>query len=141
MSADIEKVELEKVEVQKMPALHPETTNLTYRKPSSYAALDPVEQPEEDDDDKPASPQVRTKDLTPFAPLDIPMKYRLVALVTILFYTTGAAFAESTLGPLKSTFVKELHINSESTCPTHSNLCDRFLRPKDRRCQRQPSRC
>lgn len=109
------KVDEEVVIEEKMPALHPETANLTYRKATTYAAVaDPAAQ-DDDDDDKPASPRTRPKDLTPFAPLDIPMKYRLVALVTILFYTTGAAFAESTLGPLKSTFVKELHINSEST--------------------------
>lgn len=45
---------------------------------------------------------------------DTPLKYRLIALSCILFFTTGAAFAESTLGPLKSTFVRELKINS--TC-------------------------
>jgi hypothetical protein len=44
---------------------------------------------------------------------DIPLKYRLMALSCILFFTTGSAFAESTLGPLKSTFVRELKINSE----------------------------
>lgn len=68
---------------------------------------------EDDEDGKPVHPTLVKKDLTPFAPLDIPLKYRWVALVTILFYTTGAAFAESTLGPLKSTFVRELKINSE----------------------------
>lgn len=45
---------------------------------------------------------------------DIPTKYRLIALSCILFMTTGASFAESTLGPLKSTFMKELDINSAS---------------------------
>jgi len=43
---------------------------------------------------------------------DTPLKYRLLALSCILFFTTGSAFAESTLGPLKSTFVRELKINS-----------------------------
>lgn len=115
----------------KMPALHPEAANaLTYRKLSSATALagDGAAQDDDDDDSKPAAAP-RAKDLTPFAPLDIPLKYRLVALVTILFYTTGAAFAESTLGPLKSTFVKELNINSESTDAVGgAKRCDRLAR-------------
>lgn len=46
--------------------------------------------------------------------VDIPMKYRWTAFAFILVYSTGAAFAEATLGPLKSTLLKELKINSES---------------------------
>lgn len=104
-------------EKEKMASLHPEAADseLTYRKTASPLA--PADagggaaQPDDDDVDK-RVPVTSRRDLTPFAPLDIPFKYRMVALVTILFYTTGAAFAESTLGPLKSTFVKELNINS-----------------------------
>ena len=49
------------------------------------------------------------------APLiDIPMKYRAGAFAFIVFFSTGPAFAEYTLGPLKSTIRKELNVNSES---------------------------
>lgn len=69
-------------------------------------------------------------DLTPFKQLDIPRKYRLIALVSILFYTTGAAFAESTLGPLKSTFVKELNINSAYSAQQQSAQVTAELTPR-----------
>lgn len=87
------------------------TDNLSLSKADDDIELDNA-------DDGPDGPSQRdidmlNKDLTPFNRLDIPTKYRMIALVSILFYTTGAAFAESTLGPLKSTFVKELKINSE----------------------------
>lgn len=70
------------------------------------------------------------KELSVYAPTepvphqvtDTPLKLRLIALSCILFFTTGAAFAESTLGPLKSTFVRELKINSTLPllrCPPH----------------------
>ncbi len=45
--------------------------------------------------------------------VDIPARYRWTALAFILVYSTGAAFAEATLGPLKSTLLRELRINSE----------------------------
>jgi hypothetical protein len=43
----------------------------------------------------------------------IPMKYRIMAVSFILFFSTGAAFAEVTMGPLKSTLQKKLDLNSE----------------------------
>jgi hypothetical protein len=46
--------------------------------------------------------------------VEIPFKYRWTAFAFILVYSTGAAFAESVLGPLKSTLLKELQINSKS---------------------------
>jgi hypothetical protein len=46
--------------------------------------------------------------------IDIPAKYRWTAFAFILVYSTGAAFCEATLGPLKSTLLKELKINSMS---------------------------
>ena len=42
----------------------------------------------------------------------IPMKLRIMAFAFVLFFSTGAAFAEVTMGPLKSTLVKELGLNS-----------------------------
>lgn len=60
---------------------------------------------------------------------DTPLHLRLIALSMILFFTTGAAFAESTLGPLKSTFVKELKINNAqfASISTASNLVNTVL--------------
>jgi hypothetical protein len=43
----------------------------------------------------------------------IPLHMRLIAFSFVLFFSTGAAFAESTIGPLKSTLLRELKINSE----------------------------
>lgn len=43
---------------------------------------------------------------------DIPLKYRCIAFVFIMLFSTGAALAEATLGPLKSTLVKELDLTS-----------------------------
>jgi hypothetical protein len=43
----------------------------------------------------------------------IPMKYRIMAFAFVLFFSTGAAFAEVTMGPLKSTLQRELNLNSE----------------------------
>lgn len=42
----------------------------------------------------------------------IPFKYRVTALVFIIF-TSGTEFAEATLGPLKHTLVAELQVTSE----------------------------
>lgn len=50
----------------------------------------------------------------------IPQKYRWIAFSMIIFFATGSSFAEGTLGPLKSTLVKQLKINSESPL---SSLC------------------
>lgn len=60
---------------------------------------------------------------------DTPLHLRLIALSMILFFTTGAAFAESTLGPLKSTFVRELKINNAqfASISTASNLVNTVL--------------
>jgi hypothetical protein len=49
----------------------------------------------------------------------IPMKLRIMAFAFILFFSTGAAFAEVTMGPLKSTLQKKLDLNSMS------NFCSR----------------
>jgi hypothetical protein len=46
--------------------------------------------------------------------VDIPQRYRWTAFAFILVYSTGAAFTDSVLGPLKSTLLKELKINSMS---------------------------
>jgi hypothetical protein len=45
---------------------------------------------------------------------DIPLKYRIMAFCFVVLFSTGAAFAEATLGPLKSTIMKELNLNSTS---------------------------
>lgn len=45
----------------------------------------------------------------------IPQKYRWMAFSMIIFFATGSSFAEGTLGPLKSTLVKQLKINSKSS--------------------------
>lgn len=44
---------------------------------------------------------------------NIPLRIRYMAFSFVLFMSTGAAFAESTIGPLKSTLLRELQINSE----------------------------
>lgn len=44
----------------------------------------------------------------------IPMKLRIMAFAFVLFFSTGAAFAEVTMGPLKSTLQRELGLNSKS---------------------------
>jgi hypothetical protein len=44
----------------------------------------------------------------------IPMKLRIMAFAFVLFFSTGAAFAEVTMGPLKSTLQRELGLNSTS---------------------------
>jgi len=46
--------------------------------------------------------------------VDIPWKYRIPAFCMILLWGTGASFADVTIGPLKSTLIKQLGINSES---------------------------
>lgn len=60
---------------------------------------------------------------------DIPLKYRLMAFSLILLFSTGSAFAESTLGPLKSTLVKELNLNNAQFAgiSTASNLVNTVL--------------
>jgi hypothetical protein len=45
----------------------------------------------------------------------IPLHIRWIAFSFILFISTGSAFAESIVGPLKSTLLRELKINSESS--------------------------
>lgn len=45
---------------------------------------------------------------------DIPWKWRIPAFCLILVWGTGASFADVTIGPLKSTLIRELGINSES---------------------------
>lgn len=69
-----------------------------------------------DADEKKEPSLYAPSEVVPHQVTDTPLKYRLIALSCILFFTTGAAFAESTLGPLKSTFVRELKINSMSAC-------------------------
>ena len=44
----------------------------------------------------------------------IPMRLRIMAFAFVLFFSTGAAFAEVTMGPLKSTLQRELGLNSTS---------------------------
>ena len=45
--------------------------------------------------------------------IDIPWKYRVPAFCMILLFGTGASFTDVVLGPLKSTLLKELQINSK----------------------------
>ena len=55
----------------------------------------------------------------------IPLKYRLMALAMVLFISTGTAFAEVTMGPLKSTLQRELKLNSRSkhNAPPTASFC------------------
>lgn len=46
-------------------------------------------------------------------PLLIPNRYRWTAFALVIFFATGSSFAEAVLGPLKSTLLKQLRINSE----------------------------
>jgi hypothetical protein len=45
----------------------------------------------------------------------IPLKYRMIALSMILFFSTGSSYLDAVISPLKSTLRKELSITSEST--------------------------
>ena len=45
----------------------------------------------------------------------IPWKYRLVAFTFIVFWGTALTFADQTLGPLKSTMIRELGVTSRSS--------------------------
>ena len=53
----------------------------------------------------------------------IPMKLRIMAFAFVLFFSTGAAFAEVTMGPLKSTLIRELGLNSKSPQSVLRALC------------------
>lgn len=64
--------------------------------------------------------------------VDIPMKYRIGAFVFILFFSTGSAFAEATIGPLKSTLLKQLEINSESDICTSRRMSPKYRSLLDR---------
>jgi hypothetical protein len=48
----------------------------------------------------------------PDAKEEIPLRTKLVAYSMIIFFSTGAFFSESTLGPLKSTLKANLNISS-----------------------------
>jgi hypothetical protein len=69
--------------------------------------------PTEDDKDV-FSPNEKLVEKTEHVEAQIPMKYRIMAFAFVVFFSTGAAFAEITLGPLKSTLKKELGLNSMS---------------------------
>lgn len=45
-------------------------------------------------------------------PPTIPLKYRLVAFVMIVFFSSGSSYAQAVISPLKSTLRKELGINN-----------------------------
>ncbi|TXT11548.1 uncharacterized protein COLE_01958 [Cutaneotrichosporon oleaginosum] len=100
---------------------HPHELNDIQRTQTSDTGL-PVEGEKKED-------SVYADNVTPLQVTDTPLKYRLIALSCILFFTTGAAFAESTLGPLKSTFVRELKINNAqfASISTASNLVNTML--------------
>lgn len=55
--------------------------------------------------------------------VDIPWKYRIPAFYMILVWGTGASFADVTIGPLKSTLIKQLGINSESRSSGWHRYC------------------
>ncbi|ORY34568.1 major facilitator superfamily domain-containing protein [Naematelia encephala] len=59
----------------------------------------------------------------------IPLRYKLCALCTILFSSTGVIFCEKTLSPLKSTLKKQLHINNAQygAISSASNLVNTIL--------------
>lgn len=48
---------------------------------------------------------------------EMPWKYKGVAFACVLLWGSGAWFADSTFGPLKSTIVRELKVNSEYNSP------------------------
>lgn len=76
-----------------------------------------------DNDNDTASKHEDHEPVIPKSEAAIPLKYRLAALAMVLFISTGTAFAEVTMGPLKSTLQRELKLNSESRCPDVA-LCD-----------------
>jgi hypothetical protein len=86
---------------------------------------------------QPASPIAQDDekdDIAPYADKDgilaehpegqIPMKYRIMAFAFVVFFSTGAAFAEVTMGPLKSTLVRELGLTSTSISPNQASSAD-----------------
>jgi len=77
---------------------------------SDVDALPNLSRDSDADSDKHITPE-GTKIKAPL--IDIPMKYRIGAFAFIVFFSTGPAFAEYTLGPLKSTIRRELNVNSE----------------------------
>lgn len=92
-------------------------------------ALAPEYSPEMKEEEKTDTVSTSGKSIVPHQVTDTPLHLRLIALSMILFITTGAAFAESTLGPLKSTFVRELKINNAqfASISTASNLVNTVL--------------
>lgn len=98
-------------------------------RPRTNASLDPAYADEVKDEKLEKDALSVAPSQIPHQVTDTPLHLRLIALSMILFFTTGAAFAESTLGPLKSTFVKELKINNAqfASISTASNLVNTVL--------------
>lgn len=77
----------------------------TLSRTGALTSPDPINTNEEKDDQTDTSSQTSAY---------IPQRYRWIAFSMIIFFATGSSFAEGTLGPLKSTLVKNLKINSKS---------------------------
>lgn len=58
-------------------------------------------------------PSLDNQDPKPGASL-IPWRFKILAGSMILLFSFGSSFSETTLGPLKSTLIRELGITSES---------------------------
>jgi hypothetical protein len=98
-----------------MSAVKQDTVALSFN--DTLPTLDNRPRRESQDDEKEDIPPHDTdKDvLQPEHPEGhIPMKLRIMAFAFVLFFSTGAAFAEVTMGPLKSTLIRELGLNSKS---------------------------
>ncbi|KDN50038.1 hypothetical protein RSAG8_01374, partial [Rhizoctonia solani AG-8 WAC10335] len=80
---------------------------------------------QEDDGSEPSS-QDRTPEVDPTE--GAPWRWRIIAMLFALSLAVGSSFSEATLGPLKSTLVKDLHISNArygtiSSATSVVNMC------------------
>jgi hypothetical protein len=99
-----------------MSALKQDTLALSFSDQLPVLGSAPTQPISHDDEKDDLSPETGSeKSILPDHPEGhIPMKLRIMAFAFVLFFSTGAAFAEVTMGPLKSTLQRELGLNSTS---------------------------
>jgi hypothetical protein len=97
-----------------MSALKQDTLALSFSNQLPVLGNAPTQATLQDDEKDDITPESdSTKSILPDHPEGhIPMKLRIMAFAFVLFFSTGAAFAEVTMGPLKSTLQRELGLNS-----------------------------
>jgi hypothetical protein len=99
-----------------MSALKQDTLALSFSDQLPVLGSAPTQATLQDDEKDDIAPDSNSdKSILPDHPEGhIPMKLRIMAFAFVLFFSTGAAFAEVTMGPLKSTLQRELGLNSTS---------------------------